>query len=127
MIILGMLLIIVAVIAAIAAAARGNVSVHLDLEWFTLKTNAGVVFFLGVASMLLFVAGWWMLARAIRRGRGRRREMKALRVRAEESEAAASREHEARVADHGEAGAADDNGARHREDAQLTKMTPRES
>jgi membrane protein implicated in regulation of membrane protease activity len=99
MVILGLLLLIVAVIAAIAAIARGDVPVHMDLEWFTLKTNAAVVFFLGAAAMLVFLAGWWMVARGMRRGRERRREVKALRKRAEKSEAVARREHEARVAE----------------------------
>jgi ABC-type nickel/cobalt efflux system permease component RcnA len=97
MVILGMLLLIVAVIAAIAAVARGNVSVHIDLGRLTLDTNAGVVFFIGAAAMLVFLLGWWMLVRGMRRGHERRREVKALRQRAEASEATARREHEARV------------------------------
>jgi hypothetical protein len=119
MVILGFLLLIAAVIAAIAAAARGNVSVHVDLEWFTLKTNAGVIFFLGAASMLLFLVGWWMIARSMRRSRERRREVKALRKRAEKSEETARRERDARVASAPRAPSdvPDDGSARHREDA----------
>jgi membrane protein implicated in regulation of membrane protease activity len=99
MVILGLLLLIAAIVAAIAAAVRGDVSVHVDLEWFTLKTNAGVIFFLGAAAMLVFVLGWWMVARGMRKGRERRREVKALRKRAETSEEVARREHEARVSE----------------------------
>jgi ABC-type nickel/cobalt efflux system permease component RcnA len=99
MIILGLLLLIAAIVAAIAAAVRGDVSVHVDLEWFTLKTNAGVIFFLGAATMLVFMLGWWMVARGMRRSRERRREVKALRKRAETSEEVARREHAARVSE----------------------------
>jgi ABC-type nickel/cobalt efflux system permease component RcnA len=113
MVILGLLLLIAAIIAAIAAALRGDVSVHVDLEWFTLKTNAGVIFFLGAAAMLVFVLGWWMVARGMRRGRERRREVKALRKRAETSEQVARREHEARVAERANNGV--DDGQRPRD------------
>jgi membrane protein implicated in regulation of membrane protease activity len=109
MVILGLLLLIIAVIAAITAIARGNVAVHIDLGWFTVKTDTGVVFFLGAAAMLAFVIGWWLLARGMRRGRERRREVKALRKRAVTSEETARREHEARVA---EQGAPDDAGSK---------------
>jgi hypothetical protein len=126
MVILGLLLVIVAVVAAIAAAARGNISIHADLGWFDLDTNAGVVFFLGAAAMLAFVVGWWMVARGMRRGRQRRREVKALRKRAERSEATARQEHEARVAESNEAVPSDE--ARHREDAaEVSEPTRRDS
>jgi ABC-type nickel/cobalt efflux system permease component RcnA len=124
MVILGLLLLIAAVIAAIAALARGNVSVHVDLEWFTLKTNVGVVFFLGAAAMLLFLVGWWMVGRGMRRGRERRREVKALRKRAEKSEESARDEHDARVAEHRPT-ESDDDTARHRDSAtELSDTTP---
>ena len=126
MVILGLLLLIAAVIAGIAAVARGNVSVHVDLEWFTLKTNVGVVFFIGAAAMLLFVIGWWMVARGMRRGRQRRREVKALRKRAENSEEVARREHEARVAETQPAKADDDTSARHRDGAPELSDTARD-
>jgi ABC-type nickel/cobalt efflux system permease component RcnA len=125
MVILGLLLLIVAVIAAIAAIVRGDLSVRVDLGWFTLKTDVGVVFFLGAAAMLVFLLGWWMVVRGMRRGRERRREMKSLRKRAEHSEDAARREHDARVSDQRDAEPAAD-AARHRdgpedpEDAALT-------
>jgi hypothetical protein len=115
---------IAAVIAAIAALARGNVSVHVDLEWFTLKTNVGVVFFLGAAAMLLFLLGWWMVAHGMRRGRQRRREVKALRKRAEKSEEVAHREREARVAEQ-RPSEGDDASARHRDGApELSDKAP---
>ena len=124
MVILGLLLLIAAVIAAIAALARGNVSVHVDLEWFTLKTNVGVVFFLGAAAMLLFLLGWWMVARGMRRGRDRRREVKALRKRAEKSEEVARREHQARVSERRPT-ETDDDTARHRDSAPELSDTTR--
>ncbi|HSS67843.1 MAG TPA: hypothetical protein VLK34_04785 [Nocardioidaceae bacterium] len=119
---MGLLLLIVAVLAAIAAITRGNVAVHIDLEWFTLKTDAGVVFFLGAAAMLAFVIGWWMLARGMRRGRERRREVKALRKRAENSEKVARREREARVAEQGAPDDADAT-ARREEPEALTETS----
>jgi ABC-type nickel/cobalt efflux system permease component RcnA len=54
--------------------------------------------------MLVFLLGWWMVARAMRRARQRRREVKALRKRAETSEEVARREHEARVSERENAG-----------------------
>jgi hypothetical protein len=123
MVILGLLLLIAAVIAAIAALARGNISVHVDLEWFTLKTNVGVIFFLGAAAMLLFLLGWWMVARGMRRGHERRREVKTLRKRAEKSEELARREHEARVVEPRPT-ASDEDTARHRDgDPELSDTT----
>jgi ABC-type nickel/cobalt efflux system permease component RcnA len=114
MVILGLLLVIAAIVAAIAAALRGDVSVHVDLGWFTLDANAGAVFFLGAAAMLVFVVGWWMVARGFRRSRQRHREVKTLRRRAAKSEDAARREHDARVAEQHDADSVDS--ARHRDD-----------
>jgi ABC-type nickel/cobalt efflux system permease component RcnA len=105
MVFLGLLLLIVAIAAGVVAALRGDASVHVDLRWFDLDTNAAGVFFIGAAAMLVFVLGWWMIARSMRRNRERRREMKGLRKRAEASEEAAQRERQARASERADADA----------------------
>jgi uncharacterized membrane protein len=86
MAVLGLLLLVVVVLAVIAALFRGGDSVHVDLEWFSIRTDASVVFFSGAAATLLFVLGAWLVLGGLKRSRRRRAELKALRQRAEASE-----------------------------------------
>jgi ABC-type nickel/cobalt efflux system permease component RcnA len=97
MAVLGFLIIVVVVVAAVAALLRGGASVRIDLEWFTVRTDASVVFLAGVAATLLFFLGVWLMVGGAKRSRRRRLEIKALKKRAEASEKA-RREEEARAA-----------------------------
>jgi hypothetical protein len=88
MAVLGILLLIVVVLAVLAALFRGGASVDVDLEWFSVKTDASAVFFAGVATTLLFFVSIWLVLNGAKRMRRRRAEMRALRQRADESEKA---------------------------------------
>jgi hypothetical protein len=88
MAVIGLLLLVVVVLVAIAALFRGSDSVRIDLEWFSVRTDASVIFFAGVVATLLFVLGCWLVLGGLKRSRRRRSEMRALRDRAEASEKA---------------------------------------
>lgn len=108
MAVLGLLILIAVAIAVIAAVLRGGDSVRIDLDWFTIKTDAGVVFAAGAVTLLLFFIGLALLRRGLRKSRQRRAEAKELRKRAETAEEEARREREAHAA------AADSTDAQHR-------------
>lgn len=88
MAILGALILIVVGLAVAAALLRGGEIVTVDLEWFTIRTEARVVFFAGAIALGLFAIGVWLLLRGLKRFRQRRSEVKGLRKRAETSEEA---------------------------------------
>ena len=96
MAVLGFLIVVIVVAASVAVLLRGGASVRMDLEWFTVNTDAYVVFLAGVGATLLFFLGVWLMVGGAKRSRRRRLEVKALKKQARESEKA-RREEEARA------------------------------
>ena len=48
---------------------RGGDSVRIDLEWFTVNTNAWAVFAAGALTLLMLVLGFWLLVAGLKRSR----------------------------------------------------------
>jgi hypothetical protein len=89
MALLGFLILVGVTLTIIAIVFRGGDSVRIDLEWFTINTNAWVVFAAGAVTVLLLVLGLWLFVSGMRRRRRKRAELRALRQRADANEAAA--------------------------------------
>lgn len=96
MAVLGLLIVVVAVVIAVAVLLRGDTSVTMDFDSFDVTTDASVVFLAGVATTLLFFFGMWLVVGGAKRSRKRRSEVRALKKQARESEKA-RREEEARA------------------------------
>ncbi len=97
MIVIGVVLLVLAALAAVAAVHSGqHVQVHLNGYGQHLTTSVLWVFCAGAVAMLLLVLALALFARSARRGRMRRRELKAQRA---EEAAAQSRQAEARQAE----------------------------
>ncbi|MGI8578409.1 MAG: hypothetical protein ACR2KG_10960 [Nocardioidaceae bacterium] len=86
MVILGLLLLAIAIIVAVAAIIRGGQTANIDLHWFTIKTDLAVVFIAGLVCLLVAVIGIWLITKGLQRSRHRKAEMNALRDRAERNE-----------------------------------------
>ena len=76
MFVLALIFLLLAILLLFAGLFGGGGAAHLDLGSFSLDTNAAVVFFLGMATLLLFVLSLVMLRAAGRRARERRRDRK---------------------------------------------------
>jgi hypothetical protein len=74
--VLALIFLLLAILLLFAGLFGGGGAAHLDLGSFSLDTNAAVVFFLGMATLLLFVLSLVMLRSAGRRARERRRDRK---------------------------------------------------
>ena len=95
MALLGLLILVGVVLVISAIVFRGGDSVRLDLEWFTINTDAWAVFAAGAVTLLLLVLGLWLLTAGVKRSRRRRAEMRNLRQRADAGDAAKQRDSEA--------------------------------
>lgn len=76
MLIAGLLLLLIAVAMVCVALFGGADAATLDLGPINLETNATVVFFLGMATLLLFVCSVMLFRSAGRRAAARRRDRK---------------------------------------------------
>jgi uncharacterized membrane protein len=98
MILIGLVLLVVVALAAVAAVHTGqDVRVHVDGYGQHVTTSVLWVFVAGAVAMLLLVLALAAFARAARRRRMRRRELKAQR--ADEAAAEEQRAADARAAD----------------------------
>jgi uncharacterized protein HemY len=91
MALLGLLILVAVALAISAVVFRGGDSVRIDLEWFTINTNAWAVFAAGALTLLMLVLGLWLLTTGVKRSRHRRAEVRNLRKRADANEEAARR------------------------------------
>lgn len=90
MALLGFLILVAVALIISAIVLRGSDSVRIDLEWFTVNTDAWAVFAAGAVTVLMLGIGCWLLAAGLKRSRKRRAEMRALRDRADAKENAAA-------------------------------------
>ena len=85
MLALGLLFMIVAAAVTAGAIYDGGESVDFEVFGQTIGTTVGGVFIAGVATMLLFFVGVWMLMRSLARSRRKRLERKETKNRQRES------------------------------------------
>jgi ABC-type dipeptide/oligopeptide/nickel transport system permease component len=71
-----LIVLIVAVLLVIAALFGGSADATLDLGSFNLETNATMIFFLGMLTLLLFVMSLGMFRSGARRAAARRADRK---------------------------------------------------
>jgi uncharacterized integral membrane protein len=71
-----LIVLIIAVLLVIAALFGGNDATVVDLGTFNLEAPASVVFFLGMATLLLFVLSLGMFRSAAKRAAARRADRK---------------------------------------------------
>lgn len=76
MFVVALIFLLLAILLLFAGLFGGTGSAHLNLGSFSLHTNATVIFFLGMATLLLFVLSLVMIRTAGRRARERRRDRK---------------------------------------------------
>lgn len=107
MVVLGLVLLLIVAIVVIGVVFRGNSPVSLDLQWFTVSTNARAIFITGIVITVLAVCGFLVIRAGLKRGHRRRTEMRGLRDRAHSQEAIARREQAANVQQSGAAEPAD--------------------
>ena len=85
MLALGLLFMIVAAAVTAGAIYDGGESVDFEVFGQTIGTTVGGVFIAGVATMLLFFVGVWMLMKSLARSRRKRVERKETKTRQRES------------------------------------------
>jgi hypothetical protein len=71
-----LIVLLVAVLLVIAALFGGGDATTIDLGAFNLETNAAMVFFLGMATLLLFVLSLGMFRSGAKRASARRADRK---------------------------------------------------
>lgn len=76
MFVAALLVLLVAVLLLLAAVFGGGDATTLDLGSFNLDTDARMVFFLGMATLLLFVLAVGMMRSAAKRASARRADRK---------------------------------------------------
>lgn len=76
MFVAALIVLIIAVLLVIAALFGGNDQTVVDLGAFNLEASASVVFFLGMATLLLFVLSLGMFRSAAKRAAARRADKK---------------------------------------------------
>ena len=76
MFIAALIVLLVAVLLVLAALFGGGDATTLDLGSFNLETDARMVFFLGMATLLLFVLAVGMMRSATKRAAARRADRK---------------------------------------------------
>src|SRR3712207_1273574 len=79
MIVLALLLIVGAVLVAVGVLLNATGDATLEAFGVDVSTNEGGLFIAGAATMLAFLLGLWLLAKAMQRGRRRRSEVKNLK------------------------------------------------
>jgi uncharacterized integral membrane protein len=90
MVIVGLLLLLVAVLVAIAAISNGSDPAQLNLQLFTVKTNLTGVYVAGALTLLVGVLGLWLMLAGFNRARRRRGRMKELKKQANRDRGAAA-------------------------------------
>lgn len=78
MIVAAVIVLLIAALLVIAALFGGGGSATLDLGSFNLEGTTSIMFFLGMATLLLVVLGLGMLRSGIRRARAHRAERREL-------------------------------------------------
>jgi len=91
MALLGFLILVGVALTISAVVFRGGDSVRIDLEWFTVNTNAWAVFAAGALTLLMLILGFWLLVTGMKRSRQRRAEVKSLRKRADANDETATK------------------------------------
>lgn len=87
MLVLGLVLVVIAAVALVAAFAGGsNDPATFDLGIFDVETNTLGVFLLGAATVLLLVIGLGLIRSGVRRSNRRRKDKKQLSLRADKLE-----------------------------------------
>ena len=76
MFVAALIVLLVAVLLVIAALFGGGDATTIDLGAFNLETNAAMVFFLGMATLLLFVLSLGMFRSGAKRASARRADRK---------------------------------------------------
>ena len=76
MFVAALIVLIIAVLLVIAALFGGGGSATIDLGAFNLETNVAMVFFLGMATLLLFVLALGMFRSGTKRASARRADRK---------------------------------------------------
>lgn len=85
MLALGLLFMIVAAAVTAGALYDGGESATFEIFGQTVGTTVGGVFVAGLATMLVFLLGVWLLMRSMARSRRKRHERKETRTREQES------------------------------------------
>ncbi|MBA2559070.1 MAG: hypothetical protein H0V07_04145 [Propionibacteriales bacterium] len=86
MVILGLLLLLLAVVVAIAAIYRGGEPAQLDLQVFKVTTNITGIYLAGALTLLVAVLGLLALMYGLRHDRRRRAQIKELKQQAAQPE-----------------------------------------
>jgi len=81
MVVLGLVLVLVAIVAIVAAVLRGDDPTEVDLQWFNVETDVTGVFIAGAITGLLGVLGLGLLAVGLKRDSRKRAEVKELKQR----------------------------------------------
>jgi ABC-type nickel/cobalt efflux system permease component RcnA len=92
MFVIGLLLVIAAVAAGAAVIYDGAESTRVEFFGHSATANVSEIFFAGVAAMLVFALGLWMMQGAM--GRARRRRLARREARAEHRDSVANLESE---------------------------------
>jgi hypothetical protein len=85
---LGLLILIAVTAVVVVMVLRGEDSVRIDVEPLgTYHTNTGIVFMIGVLTVLVGVLGVAILFAGLKRARRKRAELRALKDRARQADA----------------------------------------
>ena len=84
MVILALLLILLAAVLAVGIIVDGTEPARLEVFGLSASTTGAGIYIAGLATMLAFLLGVWMLQASLARARRKRREVKSLRHTREE-------------------------------------------
>jgi ABC-type nickel/cobalt efflux system permease component RcnA len=86
MAVLGLVVLLLVAVVAVAAIVGGGEPATLDLAGVEIGTTVTGVFLTGAGAVLLAMIGLWLTVKGLKRGRARRAEVRSLRDRARAAE-----------------------------------------